>query len=99
MAEQATATQLLKELRGRGFTADFEPERESLKVGHSSRVLKPEELTICELYRLEGESDPDEMSVIYAIETADGLRGVLIDAFGTYGDPTVGDVLRRVPQA
>ncbi len=28
-------------------------------------------------------SDPDDMSVLYAIESADGTKGSIVDAFGT----------------
>ena len=49
------------------------------------------------VHRFEGESDPDDMSVVYAIESQDGTRGVLVDAFGTYADPHVAEILKQVP--
>ena len=36
------------------------------------------------------------MSVIYAVETRDGTRGTLIDAYGSYADPAIGDLVRRM---
>jgi hypothetical protein len=36
------------------------------------------------------------MSVIYAVEMADGTRGMLIDAFGTYADPARPAILDRM---
>ena len=36
------------------------------------------------------------MSVIYAVETRDGTRGTLIDAYGSYADPAVGDIVARM---
>jgi hypothetical protein len=41
-------------------------------------------------------SDPDDSSVVYATETDDGTRGLLVDAFGPYADPEVGRLLERV---
>jgi hypothetical protein len=52
---------------------------------------------IREVHRFEGESDPDDMSVVYAIEGKDGTRGVIVDAFGIYADPHVGALLKQVP--
>jgi hypothetical protein len=57
----------------------------------------PKDLKIRGYYRFEGVSDPDDMAIVYAIETSSGVRGVLIDAFGVYADPTTGAALRNVP--
>ena len=53
--------------------------------------------TIREFHRFEGVSDPDDMSIVYAIESRDGTRGTLVDAFGVYSNPAVSRVLERVP--
>ena len=37
------------------------------------------------------------MAIVYAIETTRGVRGILVDAFGVYSDPTISAVLRNVP--
>ena len=44
----------------------------------------------------EGASDPDDMSIVYAIEGESGARGTLVDAFGAYSDPTVSSFLQGV---
>ena len=36
------------------------------------------------------------MSIIYAIETRSGIRGTLVDAFGVYADPQVGEFMADV---
>ncbi len=49
--------------------------------------------------RFEGDSDPADMSILYAIETNDGDKGTYVDAFGTYGDQspdTVSEFLQQV---
>jgi len=42
-------------------------------------------------------SDPDDMAIVYAIETAGGIRGTLVDAYGVYSDPAVSAFLATVP--
>jgi len=39
------------------------------------------------------------MSIVYAIETGNGVRGTLTDAFGVYADPSVGAFIRKVSRA
>jgi len=36
------------------------------------------------------------MAIVYAIETDNGTRGTLVDAFGAYADPAVSAFLDRV---
>jgi len=62
----------------------------------SGRTFKAEDLTIVEHYRFEGASDPDDVSVVYAIETADGIRGTIADAFDVYANPQLGSFLNNV---
>ncbi len=47
-------------------------------------------------YRFEGISDPDDMAIVYAVESRSGLRGTLVDAFGTYANPALGAFFRDV---
>lgn len=61
------------------------------------RLWSANEVVIRDVFRVEGQSDPDEMAVVYALETADGDRGVIIDAFGPYGDPVLADLIARIP--
>ena len=65
----------IQELNKRGFTANFEFLNQEFRDVDSGRTFKAEELTIVEHYRFEGASDPDDMSVVYAIESDDGLKG------------------------
>ena len=55
-----------------------------------------EDLTIREYQRFEGVSDPDDASIVYAIETRNGTKGLLVDAFGPYANPGVGRLLETV---
>jgi hypothetical protein len=92
-----TLTGVLDDLARRGYTEDFEVAGDSLVSVESGRALKPDDLVIREFRRFEGVSDPDDMSIVYAIEARDGTRGTLVDAFGVYSDPAVSRLLERVP--
>lgn len=89
----AEAIQGLKE---RGFTANFEFLDQAFRDVDSGRTFEAEELTIVEHYRFEGASDPGDMSVVYAIESDDGTRGIIADAFVVYANPELGAFLNNV---
>ena len=91
-----TVTEALKDLKARGFTTDFNIAFDKLQCSRTRRCLSPEEFEIVEHHRFEGASDPDDLSVLYAIEANDGTRGAVADAFGPYADPDLGAFLKTV---
>ena len=97
MPEASTVTQLLVQLKREGFTANLGVVDGQLRVLDTGRVLPSDEVVIRAVHRFEGESDPDDMTVVYVLESKDGTRGVLVDAFGIYADPEVGAVLSTIP--
>jgi len=42
---------------------------------------RPEEICIINFYRFEGQSDPADNAILYVIETNDGSKGTIIDAY------------------
>jgi hypothetical protein len=87
----------LDDLARQGFTERFGVTDGGLRAGESQKTFRAEELIIREYYRFEGISDPDDMSIVYAIESQDGTRGTLVDAFGVYSSPVVSAFLEGVP--
>lgn len=60
----------------------------------------PQQLTIVKTYRFEGASDPADMAVVYAIQTEDGEKAFLLNAYGTYSDqdnPYYDEFIKDVP--
>jgi hypothetical protein len=77
----ATMSCAIADLVGRGFTADLRVVAGGLRAA-TGETLRPCDLVIREVHRFEGVSDPDDMEILYAIESASGVRGTLADAFG-----------------
>jgi hypothetical protein len=92
-----TLDDVLNDLTRRGYTAHFAVSGDALRAIGRGKTFKPDELIIREYHRFEGISDPDDMSIVYAIEGRDGTRGTLVDAFGVYANPGVGTLLQNVP--
>jgi hypothetical protein len=67
-----------------------------LRAFDSDKTFGAHQLIIREFQRFEGISDPDDMAIVYAIESTDRTRGSLV-ALGTYANPTVSAFLHDVP--
>lgn len=96
MVERESEAAALEALRAQGFTGSFIVAAGTLRLLGGSRVFSPDEVTIRDYQRFEGVSDPDDMSIVYAIESTDGTKGTLVDAFGVYANPAVAAVMDRV---
>jgi hypothetical protein len=92
-----TVASTVERLVRAGFTANFGVVGGRLRAFDSGKTFGAHELTICEYQRFEGVSDPDDMAIVYAIESLDGTRGSLADAFGVYSSPAVSALLQDVP--
>jgi len=73
-------------LCGQGYDSEFQITDEGLKDLKTGEVFQPGEIKIVEHQRFEGISDPDDMAILYVIQTKSGAKGTVVDAFGTYGD-------------
>lgn len=96
--EERSLVNVEKKLSSDGYTEDFTVVGgRLLAFGHDSdKSYAPEEVTIVDFYRFEGESNPDDMSILYAIECSDGAKGTISSAYGTYANADVDEFLRTV---
>jgi hypothetical protein len=84
-------------LEEKGYKDQFRVEKKNLvSLKESKKKYKPKDVKAVNFYRFEGISDPDDMSILYAIETCDGTKGTLIDAYGHYSDEATGAFMQEV---
>ena len=87
----------LAKLEAEGYTQQFRVEKGAMvTVKDSKKKYKPSDVKAANFFRFEGITDPDDMSILYAIETADGTKGTLVDAYGTYSDDETGAFMQDV---
>lgn len=72
-----------------GYTEDFTITEQGLESLQKHSNYSPNEIQVVNFYRFEGESDPSDNAILYIIETSDGTKGTLVDAYGTYNDARV----------
>jgi hypothetical protein len=94
--DMKTLTDCSNKLLKDGYSENFKVTESGLQALSKNKVYKPEEVHVLNFFRFEGESDPADMSILYAIETSDGTKGTLTDAFGPYSDPNVSKFMKQV---
>ena len=96
-AEMKTLASCLNKLVLDGYTEDFKAgERGVLLSLQHERMYGPGDVHVVNFFRFEGASDPADNSILYVIETNDGLKGTLVDAYGAYADATVNSFMEEV---
>lgn len=96
--EMKTLSQCMEALRRHGFVVDFRVDQKKLQSVDGAKKYDPEEVSIVNFYRFEGDSDPADSSVLYAIQAKDGVKGSLSDAFGVYANSSVTEFIRKVEE-
>jgi hypothetical protein len=87
---------LMTNLEKHGYTEQFRVSNDKLESLTTGKLYKCEDVKAANFYRFEGISDPDDMSILYAIETCDGAKGTLSDAYGRYSDEATGEFMKKV---
>ncbi len=75
-----TVSEATGELKKRGYNLDFNLEENCVVC--EGNEFHPEDFEIVEVHRFEGDSDPADEAVVYAIESKNGLKGVLVTGYG-----------------
>ena len=91
-----TLSACINKLVSDGYTGNFKVDEKGLATAENGKHYKPEQVHIKNFFRFEGASDPADNSILYAIELADGTKGTLTDAYGSYNDPYVGKFIKQV---
>ncbi len=87
----------IQRLSQRGFSHGLMAEGGRLHDLVTGDFFEPEMLAIDEVVRFEGESDPDEQAVLFALRSPQGgALGTYSAVFGPSMPPEDGDVVRRL---
>lgn len=97
MESYDTVVAALNGLKARGYTINFNIAFDKLMCSDNKICLNPDEFEITEFYRFEGNSNPADEDVVYAVESKDGKsKGVITSAFGLYADTASAAMLRKL---
>jgi len=79
-----------------GYLESFKMAGDNLSTDDGKYLYDPQQVTLIHLYSFEGISNRGDDSVVYLLETDDGKRGTLIDAFGPYSNTKLAGFMRKV---
>ena len=86
----------LNKLEAEGYTDQYKVEKGKLNDLTNNKKYKAKDVKAVNFFRFEGLTNPEDMSILYAIETSDGRKGVLIDAYGLYADDDTSAFMQEV---
>ena len=95
--EMKSLAECTNKLTTQGYTAQFKAD-ESGTLKADDKTYQPEDVVIANFFRFEGFSDPEDNSILYAIEATDGTKGTLVDAYGPYADANVSAFIKKVEE-
>lgn len=97
MENYDTVVAALNGLKARGYKIDFNLAFDRIKCRENKYCLNPNEFEITEVYRFEGDSNPSDEDVVYAVKSKDGkIKGTISSAFGTYADILSNEMMRKL---
>jgi hypothetical protein len=94
----STEREAVDRLRALGYTHDFFLTDDGVRCKDCrDEVLAPEDVTIDAHERTEGDSNPDEEAIVFAVSDGPcGHKGVLVSLFGPEVEGPQADILRRL---
>jgi hypothetical protein len=84
-----TVLEALDDLKEKGFHNDFNLIHEAIKEN-------PHHYSVEHVYRYEGDSDPDEESVVYGIISDSGEKGVFVAGFSANSDNAAAQIIEKL---
>lgn len=96
MISYDTVSEAVNGLKQRGYNIDFNVEYDCIVCHDTPLSLLPNEFEITEVHRFEGDTDPADEAVVYAIESKHGEKGVLVNAFGIYSDSVSDELIEKL---
>ncbi len=94
-----TLSEAVNDLLKRGYSLDLNiHENGECLVCHQKELsLSPDDFEIDEIHRFEGQTDPADETILFAISSDKyDLKGTLVDAFGTYSDTEAAEIVRHL---
>ncbi|MCW5898518.1 MAG: phosphoribosylpyrophosphate synthetase [Flavobacteriales bacterium] len=92
-----TLSQAVNDLQRRGYTDDLQLGGHCVVCGVKGRSLDPAEFHIDEFHRFEGDTNPEDQSIVYAISSElHDVKGLLISAYGMDASAMTQEMVRKL---
>lgn len=97
MKSYVTLSETMNELRKEGYTEDFNLKQHCLECRNGQYEVFAEDFKVDKYYRFEGESNPSDAAILYAISSdRHQLKGVLVNGYGIYSEPVSDEIMEKL---
>lgn len=97
MTTYDTSAEAINALVTRGYDHNFNLKDEVLYCHSNDTSLQPDEFQIDEVYRFEGDTNPDDEVVVYAISSPSAsIKGILVNAYGIYAESVSAQLVEKL---
>jgi hypothetical protein len=96
MKKKDTLSQTMNALRDKGYTEDLNLLDEHLENKSKKKRYPAHDFEVDDYFRFEGMANPADNSILYAITTSDGHKGVLVDGYGKSGGQISEQILNKL---
>ncbi|NNE26515.1 MAG: phosphoribosylpyrophosphate synthetase [Saprospiraceae bacterium] len=93
-----TLSQAVNALTANGYKEGFKAAENKIIATNSSKEYKPEELKIIKRYRFDGMTNPQDDTMVLALEAKDGLKGTLVMSYSSKHFQNV-ELIKKIPRA
>lgn len=81
-----TLSEAMFYLKNRGYVQDFNLHPDWIECPPLKLKLEPDQFHVDQVHRFEGMTNPDDSAILFAISSSNGVKGLLVDAYGPYAD-------------
>ena len=96
MEKKETLSQTMNYLRDKGYSDDLNLLDDRIENRTKEKKYPIDQFDVDQYFRFEGISNPDDNSILYAITTKDGHKGLLVDGYGKSGGQVSMDMLNKL---
>lgn len=93
-----TLSEAVNFLTKEGFTDDFKAGDEHINALYSRNSYAPSDLKVVGSYRFEGMTNPQDQSILLALEASDGVKGTLTVSYSAEHNQNM-DLIRQIDYA
>ncbi|QLG46499.1 hypothetical protein [Costertonia aggregata] len=91
-------TDYIKQYEKVGYSDSYQFVDGNLRSLKTEKVYSPTDITIVKEHRYEGMSNPDDMSILYVIQTSDDGKGTLLVGYGPSANTDLFEFISKIPE-
>lgn len=90
-----TINSIINDFKTEGFVHTFSVIGDEMGCSGPRKLYKPAEIKIIKQNNYQANPYSSAGAIIYALETNDGYRGILVHRFGIFADEAIGKFIRK----